>query len=262
VGLASAAGLFTMLFGLLAGVLWWLGPDLVNDWRMDRDVIEARAGEATLGDARCRSRLAVFTVCDITFTAGATAEGAGSASRTLWYFFIGTADAEPIMLLRQRQAADRRPMVITTNLGLARLHQRLLTLALMVGLIVFCIAISVEMLRAAARTRRALMDLSGQKLSALVVRIEGSLLIATRRRRWTYLYEDGGGEAQRAFVELPSRLDPLFVTRDGKRALALQGPHGGVPLLLDAELSSLDLSLAERQAFFAACRTAFERGEL
>ena len=51
------------------------------------------------------------------------------------------------------------------------------------------------------------------------------------------------------------RQRPLAVGHS-ERALALAGPGGGVPLLLDKELSALDLTEAEREAFFAACRKA------
>ena len=106
-------------------------------------------------------------------------------------------------------------------------------------------------------TRRALAALSGQRLSPVVVGVEGKIAIAHKRRRWTYLY-DAGGRQERAFIELAKGNDPLFVTPDGKRALALEGQDGGVPLLLDAKLSSLDLSDAEKEAFFAACRKALD----
>lgn len=259
VGVSSTAAVFAMLFGLIAAVLWWLGPDLLADWRIGRDVVEAR--QATLGEAGCRRRILIFTVCDVTFTEAGSA-GTGAGSRRLAYVFIGAAGSEPITLLRERSAVDARPEAITTNLGLARFHQRLLTLALIVGFLALCVAGSAQMMLAGARARRSLLGLSGQKLSALIVRMESGIPVATRQRRWSYAYEDGSGETQRASVELPTRLGPLFVTADRKRALALQGPGGGVPLLLDAQLSALDLSDAEKEAFFAACRAALERGEL
>jgi hypothetical protein len=258
VGVSSSIGVFAMLFGLVAAVLWWLGPDLLADWRIGRDVVEAR--EAALGDASCRKRIIVFTVCDVTFREAVV--GTDTADRTLWYLFIGTAGTEPVTLMRDRAAVHPRPMVVTTNVGLAKFHLRLLTLALIVGVLGLCIVVSAQMLLAGARMRRMLLDLSGQKLSALVVGMEGNIPVATRRRRWTYTYKDGSGATQRVFLELRSRLDPLFVSPDRKRALALQGPHGGVPLLLDAQLSSLDLSEQEKEAFFAACRAALERGQL
>jgi hypothetical protein len=243
IGPLSAISLFSMLFALLAGALWWLGPDLARDWRID-GVVEA-AG-ARIEQTRCRTRLALVSVCDVAFVD----ERSAQASRnTLWYFFIDRVGEEPIALLRSKSDAA----AITTNLGMDKFYHRLLALALIVGGLLFCITLSIQLLRQGMVTRRALAGLSGQRLLPVVVGVEGSIPIAHKRRRWTYIY-DAGGKEERAFVELTAGNDPLFVTPDGKQALALRGEGGGVPLLLDSKLGSLDLSEAEKEAFFAACR--------
>lgn len=246
VGPLSAAGLFVLLFGLLAGALWWLGPDLARDWRIGGEVV--RAEGVRTDQARCRSRLLLITVCDVAFV---DERAAGSARQTLWYFFIDTVGREPIALLVPK--AD--PGAITTNLGLDKFYHRLVALALVVGLLVFCIVLSIGVVRQGMVTRAALTALDGKRLTPVVVALEGKITIAHKRRRWTYLY-DAGGRQERAFVELASSNEPLFVTPDGKRALALSGPDGGVPLLLDQQLSALDLTEAEKGAFFEACREA------
>jgi hypothetical protein len=256
IGPLSAVGLFTLLIGLLAGALWWLGPDLLRDWRAGFDVVEARG--ARIETARCRSRLMIVTVCDITIAGPA----AGAARQTLWYFFIDSVGREPIVPLQPRSASgpDPDPETVTTNLGLDKFHHRLLALALVVGLLAFCIVLSVQVVLQGLATRQALLRLSGKRLTPVVVALEGSIPIAHKRRRWTYRWEVAG-QQERAFIELSSRTEPLFVTLDGKRALALRGPDGGVPLLLDAQLSTLDLTEAEREAFFAACRAALDTGQ-
>jgi hypothetical protein len=251
-GPASMAGVFAMLIALLAGALWWLGPDLARDWGMGRELVEAR--DARLVEARCASRVIVLTVCDVSYSEA----GAGAESRTLWYLYIGTADGEPIRLLTPRQPAEGGLAAIATSLGLAKLYHRTFTLLLIVALLAFCIWLSIDLLRAGAVTRRELQRLNGQRLTPLIVALEGSIPIAHRRKRWTYVWDDGGTD-RRAYVELPSRVDPLFVTPDGKRAMALQGPERGAPLLLDAQLSSLDLTEAEKASFFDACRAALAR---
>jgi hypothetical protein len=250
VGAASSFGLFALLFGLLAGAVWWLGPDLARDWRMSGEVVEARG--ARIEEQRCRSRVMVFSVCDVTFLAG---PDAGEQRRTLWYFFIGRSESGPIALVRPKGSPGGDASEITTDLGLERFYSRLVAFALIVGLIAICITLSMQVLRQGMATRQALLALSGQPLRPVVVGVEGSIPIAHRRRRWTYVYEVGGRQ-ERAFIELVKGVDPLFVTPDGKQALALAGPGGGVPLLLDAQLSALDLTEAEREAFFAACRRA------
>jgi hypothetical protein len=250
IGPLSAFGLFALLFALLAGALWWLGPDLARDWRIDSDTVEAR--DARIEEARCRSRLMIFTVCDIAFT---DQRASDRSRQTLWYFFIDRASQAPIVLVRPKSAPGSDPAAISTNLGLEKFYHRLLALILVVALLVLCIGLSIQMVFQGRATRRALARLSGQRLTPIIVGLEGNITIAHKRRRWTYVWQ-AGGQTQRAFIELASGNDPLFVTPDGKQALALQGPAGGVPLLLDAKLSSLDLSEVEKDAFFAACRKA------
>ena len=250
IGPLSTFGLFAMLFGLLACALWWLAPDLARDWRIDGEV--ARAEGARIEEARCRSRLVLLTVCDITFLderradppagrCGISSSTGPSASRSCW--------------CRSKSAGASDPRAISTNLGLDKLYHRLLALTLIVALLVFSIALSIQLLWQGVVTRRVLVGLSGQRLHPVVVTLEGSIPIAHKRRRWTYLY-DRDGSQERAFIELATSNDPLFVTPDGKQALALCGPDGGVPLLLDAKLASLDLTEAERAAFFAVCSQA------
>lgn len=250
IGPLSAFGLFALLFGLLAGAAWWLGPDLARDWRIGGEVVQAQG--ARVEEARCRTRLMLFNVCDVTFV---DATGAGATRHTLWYFFIDRLERGPIVLVRPKRALGGDPGEITADLGLDKLYRRLLAFALIVGLLAVCIGLSVQVLRQGVATRRALAALSGQPLLPIIVGLEGSIPIAHKRRRWTYVYETGGGQ-ERAFIELAKGVDPLFVTPDGKRALALRARGGGVPLLLDAKLSALDLTEAEKEAFFAACRRA------
>jgi hypothetical protein len=250
-GPKSSVGIFVLLFGLLAGALAWLGPDLVRDWRIGGEVVEARGGR--IEQARCRSRLVLVTVCDIAFV---DERAAAPTRETLWYFFIDTAGREPIVLVRPKAATGADATAITTNLGLDKFYHRLLALVLIVGLLLFCIALSAQVVFQGHATRAALARLSGRRLTPVIVTLESKIPIAHKRRRWTYLWDSDGGRQERAFIELSTRSDPLYVTPDGKRALALAGPDGGVPLLLDASLSALDLSEAEKEAFFAACRSA------
>jgi hypothetical protein len=240
----STAGVFIMLFGLLFAAVWWLGPDLARDWRIRGDA--AAAGTAVLEQAQCRSRLSVLTVCDITYTdAGSSA----TPHRTMWYFFIGRRGEEPIALVRSRSD----PGAVSTNIGLATFYSRLLVFALILALLIGCIVLTYKVTEQAIDTQRALARLTGQRLRPIVVRVEGKIYIGHKRRRWTYVY-DAGGREERAHVELARTNDPLFVTPDGKNALAVTGPAGGIPLLLDMHLSALDLTQAEKEAFFARCR--------
>jgi hypothetical protein len=228
-----------------------LAPDLVRDWRTGRDTVEAR--NVRMVEAGCRSRIWVFTACDITFAEA----GPGAPVRTAWYFFLGTARPGPIVLLRPREAPAFDLAAITTDLGQETFYRRLFALVLIVGFLAFCIGVSVEVFRNGIRARRGFSALSGQRLSLVLVTLENAIPVASKRRRWTYLY-DVDGRQERTFVELASSTKPLFATPDRRQALAVVGPGGGAPLLLDATLSALELTEAEKLAFAAACRAAFD----
>lgn len=248
VGPLAMLGLFAMLFAFLGGVLWWLGPDLARDWGISADA--APASDIRIEKGRCRSKLFVLRVCDVVLASQ------GGAKRTLWYVFIdaptGSQDPERIEPVRSRS----KPELVSTGLGLAKLLSRSLTLMLAVCVLAFCIAVAVWVTRQGLRTQRAFRDLSGQPVIPVVVEIERHNLVPPRRRLWVYLYDDAGGRG-RAFIELPSKDRPLFTDASEQRALALRGARGGRPLLLDAQLSCLDLTAPEKEAFYAACRRAF-----
>jgi hypothetical protein len=249
VGPASTLALFVLLFGLLAGALWWLGPDLLQDWRIGGHLVEARS--ARIVEAGCRSRVLVFASCNIKMAEG----DAGAPTRTMAYFFIGSASPEPIALLQQSSALDAA--AITTNLGQEKFYHRLLALVVIVAFLAFCINVSIEVYRKGIVTQRGFAALSGQRLALVVVTLEGGIPVASKRRRWTYSYDDGG-RRERAFVEFASSTKPLFMMSDRKQALAVIGPGGGTPLLLDLRLGALDLTEAEKAVFFEACRATLD----
>ena len=248
VGPASAAGLFVLLFGLLFGALAWLGPDIARDWRIGSDLVPA--GSARLEAASCGTRVFVVKACEIRTT------DPDRGARTFWYLFIERAGEPEVALLRSRSDPD----LLTTDLGQAKLVGRTLTLLAIVALLACCIYLSAQVLLQGWITRRAFAALDGERLRPVVVAVDSNFTVGHKRRRWTYLYEAAGGP-ERAHIELHSKDEPLFVTPDRRHALALAGPAGGAPLLLEVQLKALDFSEAEKQAFYAACRDVLEGSE-
>jgi hypothetical protein len=248
VGPLAMLGLFTMLFAFLGGLLWWLGPDLVRDWRIGSDTVSAN--DVRIEDARCRSRLFVLYICDLTLA------GPAGAKRRLWYIFLDAPNraqgTDRVVPLRGRSD----PELVATDLGLAKLLTRSLTLVLAVSVLALCIGVGVRVTQQGLRNAGAFRSLSGERLTPVVVEIERHNLVPPRRRLWVYLYDDAGRQ-KRGFIELPSRDRPLFTDASEKWALALRGKAGATPLLLDAQLSCLDLTAGEKEAFYAACRRVF-----
>jgi hypothetical protein len=246
VGPLALFGVFALLIGSLAGLLWWLGPNLVRDWRIGDAAV---AGDVRIEEARCRSRFFVLQFCNVTLAEDGTAT---AAKRTLWYVYLGTGGSDRVVVaLRSRSD----PALLSTDLGQEQLLSRSAALALAVSLLGLCIGATVRIGQQGIHSQRGFRGLSGQRLTPVVVEIERHNFLPPRRRLWVYRYDDGGRQG-RAFIELPSRDRPLFTDAAEKHALALRGAEGGVPLLLDAKLACLDLTEAERAAFFAGCRKA------
>jgi hypothetical protein len=243
----ASLGLFALLLGMLAGILAWLGPDLVRDSRIGHAT--AAAHGARIEETRCRAWLRVLTFCHI--DVAERTDGA-ETKRTLRYAFVGTASDQPVQLQRSRSDSS----LLTTDLGLERFFSRLITLVLFCAIPLIGIRVTAVMQEDARRAERAFAAMSGRPLTPVIVEIERRNLMPPRRRLWAYLYESEAGR-QRAVVEWPAADRPIFTAADEKRAVALQADGGGAPLLLDAKLSCLDITDAEREAFYAACRAAF-----
>ena len=244
-------GVIVLLLILLGGVIAWLGPGIVSDWRMRGEGVAA--ADLQSRDARCRSWLGALRFCTVTV---ATDTGDAAGERTLWFVFLGGTGEQAMALQRSRSDPSR----VTTELGLAKVYNRLFTLLLFSGMAAFGISVAATMLWRGIETRRAFAAMSGRALRPVVVEMERNNRLPPRRRLWVYLYDDGG-KRERALVEWPSKLQPLFTTLDEGWALALQGEEGGTPLLLDVDLGALDLTDAEKADFRAAFLTQFgERG--
>jgi len=243
----GTTGVIVLLLILLGGVVAWLGPGIASDWRMRDEVVAA--AELQTREARCRSWLAALRLCNVTLVAE---KDAAAGERTLWYVFLGGNGDQAMEPLRSRSEPSR----VATDLGLAKVYNRLITLLLFAGSIVFGISVAATMLWRGMETRRAFAAMSGRRLTPVVVEIERNNRLPPRRRLWVYLYEDGG-KRERALAEWPSRQQPLFTTPDERWALALQGDEGGTPMLLDVDLGVLDLTDAERAAFRAAFLAKF-----
>jgi hypothetical protein len=240
-------GVIILLLIFLGGIVAWLGPGIASDWRMRDDAVAT--ADLQIREARCRSWLATLRFCSVTVDAD---RGDTAGERTLWYAFLDGTGDQAMAPLRSRSDPSR----VATDVGLAKVYNRLITLLLFAGLLVFCIGVAATMLWRGAETRRAFAAMSGRGLRPVVVEMERNNRLPPRRRLWVYLYEDGGKQ-ERALAEWPSKLQPLFTTPDEGWALALQGEEGGTPMLLDADLGTLDLTDAEKAAFRAAFLAQF-----
>lgn len=249
VGALNASGMFFLLF-VLACLVWTLiGADVVRDWRVGRDPVAA--ADARVDEVQCRSWLYVFGLCSV-----ATTDSRDAAERnvTLRYAFIGRESTEAVALLRSRGDAA----LLTTDLGLRTLLSRTLVLLLLAGVLVGAIAALASVVHRANRTRQGFAALNRQHLEPILVEMERNNALPPRRRIWIYRYAGSEG-SDTAMVELHSRNRPIFVTKDERWAIAVRGPAGTVPMLLDGNLDTLDLAQEEKVAFLEKCRAELER---
>ena len=243
----GTVGVILLLLIILGGIIAALGPGVANDWRMRHDAVVAP--DVSVRDAQCRSWFGVLRFCSVILVTGRGAEG----ERRLWYAFFGGAN--DLAMVPRRSASDASR--VGTELGLEKVYSRLLALLLFAGIMLFCIAVAATVLWRGIRARRAFAAMSGQRLTPVVVAIERNNRLPPRRRLWVYLY-DKDGKRERGLAEWPSKRQPLFTTPDEGWALALRGDRSsGVPMLLDVDLASLDLTEAEKTAFRQAFLARF-----
>lgn len=241
-GRGATGGWLMGLLGLLlfGGFLALLAAEVVPEIRDDfaiRDGAQSGSG-ARIVEGRCRSRLFLLQNCEITVSWRGKD---GSGTRKLTYFFV-----EPHMGSWNAQAMmdPRRPDLVTTDLGLERLWNRVATA---IGGAVFSVALIVGLFIAARRgqsARNRVKALSGRVLEPVPVLFRGT------GQGPTWIVQDERG----ATSEWPVRKSDKPFMLDPARGLvlALRDPAGGPAFPLDEKLRFVMLSPEERARILAA----------
>lgn len=233
-----------VLIGMLAALFVWMAPPLLNDARIRQNPAIAEDGE--LVDGKCQTKL-IMTFCDATLTAPGP-DGTAFRSDVSYFFLdvhLGDYDTEVV------QSADD-PHLLTTTLGLDYFWDRVLCfIAAVVLLVIGIIGMPRGMLRQNRGEREALA-LDGQVLTPVPVTILSGRKIK-RIITWKFSYPAAGREAKADATTAKDFL-PFTLDAQGKRALAVTGAAGGTPFLLDAGLTRLELTDAEREALLEAQR--------
>ncbi|CAO4195171.1 hypothetical protein [Methylorubrum extorquens] len=146
---------FWVLFGvvalaaLLGACALYTAPALVSDWQV-RAAAEPVA-EARISDGKCSSKIAIH-ICDLTLS---LRQPTGIVTRRVNYVFaglhVGDFGAGPM-------ADPARPDLITTDLGLDRLWNRTITLAVIMAALAAAV---VGALLSLVRNRRAASGAAG-----------------------------------------------------------------------------------------------------
>ena len=142
------------ILGLLGVLLFAVGigamvaselPGIRDDLAV-REAARPIAGVRVV-EGRCRGRLMLLQSCDLTL---AWSGKDGSGTRRLSYLFVEPHSGDWSV---QAVADPARPQLVTTDLGLARLTNRIVSLAAMVGLGVLLVVGSLLMAVRAFRWR-------------------------------------------------------------------------------------------------------------
>jgi hypothetical protein len=241
-GRGAAGGWFVavsgmLLFGAFIAMLWIdIGPAIRDDFAVRHQAEPAPA--ARVSEGRCRSRLFLFQSCELTIT---WRDKDGTGRRQVSYMFVephaGSWTAEPM-----RDPA--RPALVTTDMGLDRLWNRVATAAggLLVALLLIA-GLFIAAWAGQAKTRQA-KALGRRTLVAAPLAFRG----------WgngpSWRVEDERGQVFEWPVKKSDR--PFVIDEARGLVLALRDPAGGLAFPLDEKLRFVELTPEERARIEAA----------
>jgi hypothetical protein len=246
---APGIGLFSQLGGLLGALFWallmvggaYLGVvpparDLIDDFGI-RAAAQPVAGGHIEG--KCRVRV-VLASCEIELFA--SSPGVREVSRKVDYVFLDTPHIEKYRAVVVADPAQ--PQLLTTDLGLDKIWNRLITLLVLSPILLLLGIGGVAMIILAPgdmrRKRRLVRALSGNELRLGILRLE-----AWKRGTWTVVPYPPGAPGERtewSAPGFPALLDPAQGL-----VLAVTAGDGSVAMPLDSELSFLVLTPEERK---------------
>ena len=119
---------FLVLAGLFGFMGWLFGVDLKEDFVHRGDIFEV-VRDAEIVEARCKTKLFVFSFCDV------KAKGAGVAGgvREFNYFVFGGLGEERVTLKRAQGVGPGTSRFLTTSVGMDYLTTRIVSYAVMMG---------------------------------------------------------------------------------------------------------------------------------
>ena len=205
--------------------------DIVTDLGLAGKAVPVPGGTV---DGSC-SIGSLYTTCDITLIAPRHA--APAQRRKVNYLFAEIG----VLHHTFRVLADpAQPAVLTTDLGLDRLWNRIITLVVgavlsALGMMTLLLAIggSIRMQRATVRA------LSRQALRFVMLRVDGYVL-----GRWAVVTAGGAGRVW----HVANRARPIVMDPDRRLILGITAGDGAFAMPLDRDLRWLGLDAAERRA--------------
>lgn len=241
-GRGRVAALFTALGGLafVVGVsalmIMIVAPPIWTDWQVRETAVASR--EARLVTGRCRTRVFLLHDCDLTL---AWASKGQSVQREVHYLFLAPGSGN---FTTQARVDPQRPQMLTTDLGIDYLWNRIGTAALLwaIGLVIgfglFGLA------RRGMRDAGAVSSLSGRNLLPAPVQF----VTWGNEPSWTVRDEYGN-----SFTWPVRRNDKPFLLDPSRGlVLALREAPGAPAFPLDEKLRLVELTEPEKHRIRAA----------
>jgi len=243
-------GIFSYIFGLalfgLAGFMGYLQvPGIIDDWKIAQNPVVVV--ESTISGGKCETQTLVFVSCKAHFTYTVKSK---TFERDVDFWFLDPrGDSYQVEVVR----SGDRPQIATLSLGLDMLWNRILFVAALIGLIAFS---GLSLWRAGRRADRV-RALGRQEVPVTPVPVT---ITATKKiigaNSLAYALPTEGKKRGEVFSARWSRKqEPFWLIAETGEALAVLQDGGTMPVLLDAELSQLELTPGERLQILAARNT-------
>jgi len=237
-GLWPIIGWLAVSLLLLAGFVLIVAtpiPDLRADWAIRgtaRPIPQAR-----IEDGRCKTHL-VLVECEATLVLR-QGRGAEIRQKTNQYFVDIHFDAYTAIVMGD----PARPAYLTTNLALDKFWNRTITLVVSIPVFGAIAGFSLLAVIRQLRTRAAILRaLNGQTLRSVAL-----LLVGQNQKVWRVANEAPGAPTWEDW-KVPRRAEPIMLDQRGETVLGVTAGDGSVAMPLDARLSWIGLTDAERDA--------------
>lgn len=225
-----------MLLGVASFIAIWQGPGIVEDWMISQNPVVVQ--DAQITDGECSTSKGFFVDC----SAHVSYEVKGkSIERDIALMFLdfGSGDYEVDVVRSATQ-----PSKATLSLGLDMLWNRTITVStLVLALALFGLALFRSGLRTDRNRRMARRPSQLTPVPVPVLQI--NKVLGGNVVQYQY-----GANKKGAALLTTSRFgrkdSPLWLEEDGTHALAVLPEGATIPILLDENLSRLDLSEPER----------------
>lgn len=241
IGISSFMGWFVILvgFGIGGGLAWWQAADLWRDYRISTNY--EIAADARITNGECKTRKAIFTDCSATIT-----DAGGAKSRVSMMFVDLHIGGYETAVVRSRE----NPGLMTLELGVDKITDRVLTFLGFVGLFVVLALAGVVMVVRAMMLKRAVAQPVAMRPVVAEV-LEETRTWLNHTVKYSYSLD---GKTRKATGFLKKQETPFFLDDGGRRALAIVPATTSTPILLDDGLDMLDLTDQERSAIRMAVR--------